>query len=276
MNRGVLVLALMMLSFLSLLGGALLTSATLDVAIGDNYRTEVQLQNLAESGLEEAREHLRLSPETPSAITPIIVGSDLGRYSVFLLSDANHVLTLRSTAEARNAHKTIEERLVRAGFPELPAELTLADDPQLDPRLRTAAGIERLLKDIASNATETYPLAALGNVGNSDNYRVTVVNGDCDFGPGTGYGILVVRGKLTLKGNFRWNGLILVVGEGRFTALNDARGQILGAVFVARTQDASPAVVDLNRENVAIELDRIQTGLSRYAFPYKVIAVREY
>ena len=50
-----LVMALMMLTFLMILGSALLTSVTLDVAIGENYRSETQLLYLAETGIEEAR-----------------------------------------------------------------------------------------------------------------------------------------------------------------------------------------------------------------------------
>ncbi len=63
-----LVMALMMLTFLMILGSALLTSVTLDVAIGENYRSETQLLYLAETGIEEARILLRDSSMTPSQL----------------------------------------------------------------------------------------------------------------------------------------------------------------------------------------------------------------
>ena len=42
---------------------------------------------------------------------------------------------------------------------------------------------------------------------------VNVVNGDLTIG-GSGAGVLLVTGTLTLNGNFSWDGLILVIGEG--------------------------------------------------------------
>src|SRR5204862_7294814 len=53
-----LVMALMTLLLLSLLGAALLTATTVDVWIGDNYRTATQLLYLTESGIEDGRETL--------------------------------------------------------------------------------------------------------------------------------------------------------------------------------------------------------------------------
>ncbi len=51
----------MLLSFLAVLGGALLTSMTIDVRIGDNYKTHTQALYLAEAGIELARENIRAS-----------------------------------------------------------------------------------------------------------------------------------------------------------------------------------------------------------------------
>lgn len=49
----------MFLSFLTILGGALLTTSTIDVWIGENYKTGTQTVYLAEAALEDAREYLR-------------------------------------------------------------------------------------------------------------------------------------------------------------------------------------------------------------------------
>src|SRR5262245_31723244 len=58
-NQGAaLILAVMILSLLSILGSALLTSTTIDIWIGDNYKTRTQALYLAEAGVEQAREEL--------------------------------------------------------------------------------------------------------------------------------------------------------------------------------------------------------------------------
>jgi len=69
-------MALMLLTFLMILGTALLTSVTLDVAIGENYRSETQLLYLAETGIEEARGLLRDSLKTPSLLLRAAAGTD--------------------------------------------------------------------------------------------------------------------------------------------------------------------------------------------------------
>src|SRR5262245_63927970 len=66
-NQGAaLILAVMILSLLSILGGALLTSTTLDIWIGDNYKTRTQALYLAEAGVEQAREELLQSASSLS------------------------------------------------------------------------------------------------------------------------------------------------------------------------------------------------------------------
>ena len=59
-ERGVaLIVALLFLSFLTMLGGALLTTSTIDIWISDNYKTSTESLYLAEAGIEEARELIR-------------------------------------------------------------------------------------------------------------------------------------------------------------------------------------------------------------------------
>src|SRR5262249_19828958 len=77
LQRGsALVLALMMLTFLMILGSALLSSVTLEVEIGRNYRSETQLLYLAETGIEEARSLLGSSSKTPSQLLQSAAGAD--------------------------------------------------------------------------------------------------------------------------------------------------------------------------------------------------------
>ena len=65
---------------------------------------------------------------------------------------------------------------------------------------------------------------------------LTFVDGDLTLGPGdpTGQGTLIVTGKLTLDGNFNFNGVIMVLGEGNVYRSGGGHGNIYGAMFVAK------------------------------------------
>lgn len=64
---------------------------------------------------------------------------------------------------------------------------------------------------------------------------LTFVDGNITIGPGnpTGQGTLIVTGTLTLDGNFNWNGVIMVLGEGKVYRNGGGHGNIYGAMFVA-------------------------------------------
>jgi hypothetical protein len=66
--------------------------------------------------------------------------------------------------------------------------------------------------------------------------QITYVNGDIDLtGTTNGYGVLVVTGTLTYKGNFTFNGLVLVVGQGYMEASGGGQGTFYGSVFIANS-----------------------------------------
>lgn len=71
-----LIVAMMVLAFLTILGGSLLTTSTLDVRIGDNYRTNTQLLYLTEAALDQARETIRASANTASQQLATAAGAD--------------------------------------------------------------------------------------------------------------------------------------------------------------------------------------------------------
>jgi len=76
-ERGVaLILALLVLSFLTILGGALLTTSTIDIWISDNYKTSTENLYLAEAGVDHAREILRSTSQTPSGLLAVAAGPD--------------------------------------------------------------------------------------------------------------------------------------------------------------------------------------------------------
>ena len=299
-----LVLALMTLLLLSLLGAALLTATTVDVWIGDNYRTATQLLYLTESGIEAGREVLNRGVVAASSL-PFInderlmdsSGREVGHYSVSLLR-ANP-LTLQSTGVIGTARKTIEVRLEKSGFPNLTAAVTLSEgalNDSVDPRLKTPAGAERFVEGIALNATDSFDATwdetiALGSVGSPVDYRVVVVNGNCEFGNAAGFGILLVRGELTVSGNFTWNGLILVIGQGTMHVASSTRGWVTGGIFLSRTRDvyrssANPlgevlahlgaAAFDPAGNSVSIEWSPAEMDRANWRFPYVPVSYRKY
>jgi hypothetical protein len=63
-ERGLaMITAIMILSFLTIVGAAMLGATRVDVMVTDNYRTHTQLQYLVESGIEAARDKLRIDVE---------------------------------------------------------------------------------------------------------------------------------------------------------------------------------------------------------------------
>src|SRR5215469_8296059 len=76
-DRGIaLILALLVLSFLTVIGCALLTTAAIDLWISDNYKSAAQNLYLAEAGIDQAREILRTSPSPPTQLLMAAAGAD--------------------------------------------------------------------------------------------------------------------------------------------------------------------------------------------------------
>ncbi|HEX4999840.1 MAG TPA: hypothetical protein VFY29_16590 [Terriglobia bacterium] len=404
-DRGAaLILALLMLSFLAIVGAALLTSVTLDAWVSLGYRQTAELQQSAESAIEQGREVLRTSPATPSAMLaasagadgalapffdagvlemgddqPLVHGDDgfRGRYDVYLrndaadgfssLTDTNHVLTLIGIAVNGRSRRILEVSVMKERL-RLPAALTLDGSPgmfvpavasgfeisgldaggtgdhghaigvvrnedrdaaisviatgaevrfpgvdslapppadiavvesELNARLRTVQGLERLAREVTSVATDVYSPGAgdtvmLGNLGNPlggpDDPRIVVVNGDCRVGPGTGYGLLLVRGVLSIADAFDWTGVALVIGQGETRSIGGAV-RISGGLLLARTRanDRGPGnllgSLLTERGSViadwgsllsgSLELNRpVENELGRL-LPYTVMALRE-
>jgi hypothetical protein len=85
-----------------------------------------------------------------------------------------------------------------------------------------------------SGAAAIASTAGLG--ANNPDGVFTFVDGDLVLGPGnpTGQGTLIVTGNLTLDGNFNFNGVIMVLGEGHVYRSGGGNGNIYGAMFIAK------------------------------------------
>ena len=322
-NRGVaLILALLVLSFLTILGSALLTTATIDVWISENYKTATQNLYLTEAAIDQARDALRVSANTATQLLTAAAGTDgllatspdltvllasddqplipadpslrstgqqlldrtgkiVGHYYVWLRNaDDNGILTLLGFGLIGNARKVIEVTIQKARFPDLPGT-----DSHLDPRLTTVAGLESLVASITRYASDVYNPAkqaqSITDYGGTTNYRVAVINGDVNLGPGLGYGILLVRGAVRVVGPFNWNGLILIIGQGALSWTNGTTGIINGGIFIARTRapDGSlltaPGDIAADVSPAAIFYDATAIRSANQYFPYNPIAIRE-
>lgn len=299
-DRGVaLILALLVLSFLTVIGSALLATSAIDIWISDNYKTATQSLYLAEAGISHARELIHASSFTLAdllnqsagpdrrlltaddspliASTPLIdnYGKPSGNYEVWLrndnadgaasLADTNEVVTLISRAQVGNSRKTLEVTIQKARFPE-------ADS---DPRLRSVDQLESLIAGVVKNATDIYTSPVLTDIGGPTNYRVIAADGNLDLGPGIGYGLLLVRGELNIVGNVEWNGLILVVGQGVVRWRPGVSSTINGGLFIARTRQLDGAKLPAPAGVSFSITDLTQVRAANRPFPYNPIAIRE-
>src|SRR5580704_12049433 len=115
----------------------------------------------------------------------------------------------------------------------------------VSPNLQSVAALSNLVQTITVNADRviTGPATA-GNMPSgmtSTNPMIVVVNGDLDLNSwhNTGYGILLVTGELKYDPDAYWNGIVLVIGKGKFTYENNGLGFIYGALFIAQTVDSA-------------------------------------
>jgi hypothetical protein len=115
--------------------------------------------------------------------------------------------------------------------------------------------------------------------------KVTVVQGDFQVQNTKGVGILLVTGTLTIGGNFEWNGLILVIGDGQIVANGGGTRTVNGGIYVAQTKDPStgallPALgnpfVDWNGGgNNSLLYDSCKISNALQGSSFRVIAYRE-
>jgi len=108
-----------------------------------------------------------------------------------------------------------------------------------DPMALSQAGLDNpqqlksMIQNLAAFADFTSTSDPGFNLGTEQEPSIVYINGDLNTGPGTGYGILIVTGTLTLRGNFSYHGVILVVGRGNLIRHGGGSGTVRGAIIIA-------------------------------------------
>jgi len=84
----------------------------------------------------------------------------------------------------------------------------------------------RLVADYTCRGSCTIPHGPPG--------QIIVINGDISLGGSdSGYGTLLVTGELVANGNWDWDGIVFVIGEGQFRINGSGNGEISGAMLMA-------------------------------------------
>ncbi|MGQ0763712.1 MAG: hypothetical protein ACT4OT_17090 [Acidobacteriota bacterium] len=108
------------------------------------------------------------------------------------------------------------------------------DNPSLPVWLRSANDARAFVYEQKADAIRQgrYFTSFSGYSGSTTSPAFTFVDGDCDLDGGGG--LLIVTGTLRMNGNPSFDGLILVLGNGRVERNGGGNGDIYGAVAVAR------------------------------------------
>jgi Tfp pilus assembly protein PilX len=167
---------------------------------------------------------------------------------------------------------------------------------QLGP-LTTVDGITNLVSSItaAAGPSNVFPNANNStptNMGTNAAPVINVVQGDLSLG-GSGAGILLVTGTLTMSGTPSFNGLILVIGKGNVVKNGGGNGTLNGSLLVANLYSDTPPtythLIPLGSNNppgiptinwngggnATIQYDSCWINAVTQSFPYKIVAQRE-
>jgi hypothetical protein len=142
--------------------------------------------------------------------------------------------------------------------------------------------------NVFPNANNTTP----PSLGTNAAPVINVVQGDYSFG-GSGAGILLVTGTLTMSGTPSFNGIILVIGKGNVQKNGGGNGTLNGSLFVANMySDTPPTYTNLiplgynnppgkptiswnGGGNATIQYDSCWISAVTQSFPYKIVTQRE-
>ena len=107
--------------------------------------------------------------------------------------------------------------------------------------LTTVDGLTTFANMITTAAgPNVYPNGTVpANLGTPTSPVVNVVNGDLTIS-GSGAGVLLVTGQLTMNGNFSWDGLILAIGEGAILKSGGGGATLNGSMFAGNLYSDLP------------------------------------
>jgi hypothetical protein len=163
--------------------------------------------------------------------------------------------------------------------------------------LSTVDGLTNLVSSItaAAGASNVFPNAnssAPTNLGTNSAPAINVVQGDYSLG-GSGTGILLVTGTLTMSGSPSFNGLVLVIGEGNVVKNGGGNGTLNGSLLVANLYSDTPPtythLIPLGSNNppgiptinwngggnATIQYDSCWINSVTQSFPFTIVAQRE-
>jgi hypothetical protein len=145
--------------------------------------------------------------------------------------------------------------------------------------------LAHLMSTIGGVADFSYPDATKLSgtnilLGTLDDPKITVVDGNFDIsGSGSGAGIMIVNGGLTIGGGFNYDGVILVLGEGGLN-MGGANKSFLGGIYVANVTQSGdtygfglPTVRLDGNSDFYMKSDSIMMGYS--LLPMRVLSWRE-
>ncbi len=147
------------------------------------------------------------------------------------------------------------------------------DVEPLTPPFQTPSQLDSIVQTIVQSADVILPSGSTGSaltpLGMSPTNPLTVVvNGNLDISnwSNDGYGLLLVTGTFTYDPDTNWYGIVLVIGQGVVNnSQNGQFKQINGAMFVAKTRDASGNLLpDLGGASVSF-LAAMQGNGMRYS-----------
>jgi hypothetical protein len=122
----------------------------------------------------------------------------------------------------------------------VPTDIT-SDVP---PWLASPENLDATIKSLKTVADSSGRYFANGvqppNTGNfATGQGITFCDGNCEVGPQDGGGLLIVTGKLTLRGGFSFKGIIVVTGQGGIDRQGSGNAFIYGNVVIAPYSNSS-------------------------------------
>ncbi|HET9408344.1 MAG TPA: hypothetical protein VFO39_13975 [Candidatus Sulfotelmatobacter sp.] len=213
-------------------------------------------------------------------------------------STSTQTLTTDITGNNGNTTKTSANYLGAGGTPPSVGDVS-GQIGQID----TVGQLEEMVNDVtqAASAANIYTAANTSSLNDAGDPGcstcnppkqprpvINVVKGNLSLGGNfSGAGILVVEGNLTIQGGINYDGLILVVGTGTITQSGGGNGYIEGSVLMANLYNSSgqplsptsapgaPSFSWSGGGKMTFQYDSCWQSLLGNSLPFKIVGMRE-